>query len=49
VWNKLKPIYLGSFKNLVYGTLPEEVDIYSSLMLIGNRIKEINWNIKIEK
>ena len=34
VWNELKTIYNGDFKNLVYGKLPNEEDILSTLKMI---------------
>ena len=49
VWNDLKPVYKGSFKNLVYGDLPNEADILSTLRTIKQRLESITWTIKIEK
>jgi len=34
VWNELKTIYNGDFKNLVYGKLPNEEDILATLKMI---------------
>lgn len=48
VWSELKTIYKGDFKNLVYGELPKEVDIFKTLKMIQERVKAISWTIKIE-
>lgn len=48
VWNELKTIYNGDFKNLVYGELPNEEAILETLKLIQERLKAISWTIKIE-
>lgn len=46
VWNELKTIYNGDFKNLVYGELPKEEAILETLKMIQQRLKAISWNIK---
>jgi len=46
IWDELKPTYLGSFKNLVYGKLPDPNAVKQSLQIIGERLKEIDWPIK---
>jgi len=48
VWSKLKVIYNGDFKNLVYGELPKEGAIMETLKMIEERLKSISWTIKIE-
>lgn len=48
VWNELKTIYIGDFKNLVYGALPKEEAIWDTLKMIQERLKAISWTIKIE-
>lgn len=48
VWNDLKPIYIGDFKNLVYGELPQEEAILETLKMIQERLNAISWTIKIE-
>lgn len=48
VWNELKIIYTGDFKNLVYGELPKAESVFEILKMIKDRIKTITWNIKIE-
>lgn len=48
VWNEMKTIYSGEFKNLVYGDLPKETAILETLKMIQERLKTISWSIKIE-
>lgn len=48
VWAELEPIYLGEFKNLVYGELPNAESIFKTLKMIKERLKTIIWTIKIE-
>ena len=48
VWNELKTIYNGDFKNLVYGELPKEEAILETLKMIQERLKTISWTIKTE-
>lgn len=48
VWNELKTIYNGDFKNLVYGEFPKEEAILETLKMIQERLKAISWTIKIE-
>lgn len=47
VWSELKTIYLGDFKNLVYGELPMEEAVLETLKLIQERLKSVSWTIKI--
>lgn len=48
VWNEIKSIYSGDFKNLVYGELPKEEAVLETLKIIQERLKSISWTIKIE-
>lgn len=48
VWNELKTIYNGDFKNLVYGELPKEDKVLETLKMIQERLKAISWSLKIE-
>ncbi len=48
VWNQLKSIYSGDFKNLVYGELPKEEAVLETLKMIEERLKSVSWTIKIE-
>jgi hypothetical protein len=44
-WNQLKETYSESFKHMVYGTLPDQAEIYGTLKKIKNRLQPIEWNI----
>lgn len=46
-WNKIKNIYRGNFSELVFGKLPNETEIVKTLMTISNRLKTIEWKIKV--
>ena len=46
VWNKLKTTYFSSFNKLVYGELPNDIEILETLKTIMERMKNINWKIK---
>jgi hypothetical protein len=48
VWRELKTIYIGDFKNMVYGELPKEKAILETLKVIQERLKAISWTIKME-
>lgn len=48
IWKELSPIYNNEFKNLVYGNLPADTAILSTLQMIKVRLGLIDWNIKIE-
>jgi hypothetical protein len=45
VWNELKTIYNGDFKNLVYGELPKEEAILETLKKIQERLLSVHWLI----
>ena len=47
IWNELKLIYNGDFKNLVYKNLPRDEVILETLNRIKERLATITWNIKI--
>jgi hypothetical protein len=47
LWNELKLTYSEEFKNLVFGEFPKENEILETLIDIRNRMKQINWSIKI--
>lgn len=48
VWKELKVVYNGDFKNLVYGSLPNEANILATLERIRKRLSAIKWTIEIE-
>lgn len=45
VWGTISKTYLGSFKELLTGELPDERDVLESLLTIGKRLKHIKWKI----
>lgn len=47
VWKKIKTAYLGSFSELVFGELPDEIEIEKTLMIVSHRLKTIEWTIKL--
>jgi hypothetical protein len=47
VWDELKPVYNGDFKNLVYGSLPDERVILNTLQRIKGRLTDITWTITV--
>ncbi|GGG58043.1 hypothetical protein GCM10011414_29810 [Croceivirga lutea] len=49
VWSDLKIVYESDFKNLVYGSFPDDTELLNTLILIQERITSIDWNIKLEK
>jgi predicted nucleotidyltransferase component of viral defense system len=44
-WEELKKTYNSEFKNLVFGELPTDTDVLSTMRRIKERLKSINWNI----
>ena len=46
-WGILKDSYNGSFKNLVFGELPKDSDVLDSLLFVAERMKGINWEVKL--
>ncbi|MEO9257845.1 MAG: nucleotidyl transferase AbiEii/AbiGii toxin family protein, partial [Crocinitomicaceae bacterium] len=47
-WNQIKDTYNTSFKELVFGELPPENDIKKTLIILGNRLKQIKkWNVDL--
>jgi len=47
VWKKIKTAYLGSFSELVFGELPDVIEIEKTLMIVSHRLKTIEWTIKL--
>jgi hypothetical protein len=47
-WSKLKLTYTGDFSNLVYGKIPAENEIETTLNLIKERLSNVEWTVKIE-
>lgn len=48
VWQELSGVYLGDFRNLVYGRFPNDTAVLSTLKNIEERLSRINWTIEIE-
>jgi len=48
VWDELRVAYNGDFKNLVYGVLPSDGAVLSTMKKIKARLTSINWTIKLE-
>jgi hypothetical protein len=44
IWVSLQKTYFEKFRYLVYGKLPDEKEIISSLNLLSNRIAKIDWS-----
>lgn len=47
IWNQLKNTYSKDFKDLVYADLPDENEVYKTLVLIKHKINSMFW-IKTE-
>lgn len=45
VWTELKQTYNGSFKALVYGSLPKDDFVLETLRKIKARLDLLDWNI----
>lgn len=45
VWETLGKTYSVSFKELLTGELPDEKDVLNSMIIIGKRLKLIEWKI----
>ncbi len=48
VWHQLQSVYESEFRNLVYGTFPDDKLILVTLKNIKERLSAIEWAIKIE-
>ena len=46
-WNKIKNVYTDSFKELVFGELPDETELLKTLVAVADKLKTIEWNIKL--
>lgn len=47
VWNVLKGVYNGEFKNLVYGALPNDALLLETLKKIAQRLSKVDWRIDL--
>lgn len=46
-WSKIKDVYTSNFSELVFGEAPPETEILETLRTVADRIKPIEWNIKL--
>lgn len=46
-WGQMKNTYLGSFKEMVFGELPDETKILETLKGVSSRLKGIEWTIDL--
>lgn len=47
-WSELRQVYQSDFKNLVYGTFPDEALILMTLKKITERLASVEWAVKLE-
>jgi hypothetical protein len=47
VWDQLKSIYNGDFRNLVYGDLPSVDLVLSTMKTIKKRLEQISWSVEL--
>ncbi|SKB40938.1 hypothetical protein SAMN05660226_01249 [Parapedobacter luteus] len=45
-WRGLRTAYTGNFKDPVYGQLPEEEAILTTLKMITARLNSVTWTIR---
>ncbi len=45
-WNRIRNTYNTTFKDLVLGELPSEIELIATLKKIGNRLDNIKWTIE---
>ncbi|SJZ84868.1 nucleotidyl transferase AbiEii/AbiGii toxin family protein [Sediminibacterium ginsengisoli] len=45
-WAQIRQAYHSSFRDLVIGELPEEQAIISTLKMIGDRLKTVEWGVQ---
>jgi hypothetical protein len=48
VWVELKEVYSSEFRNMVYGELPIEDEIFGTLKMIQVRLRTISWTLKLD-
>jgi predicted nucleotidyltransferase component of viral defense system len=44
-WEQINDTYSGDFSFLVYGQLPNEIEVFQTLWKVKNRIGKVNWNL----
>ena len=45
IWKELNATYNGKFKSLVYGVLPDDKEILSTLDKVSKRLKLMDWTL----
>ncbi len=45
VWSSLKSTYNSAFRNLVYGSFPDENEILKTLFLLKKRLEKCKWKV----
>ena len=48
VWRDLESVYRGEFRNLVYGSFPDDKLVLATLKEIKERLSAVEWTIEIE-
>lgn len=46
-WQEIKGAYQANFRDLVTGKLPAEEELMETLIMIGKRLQEIKWALKL--
>lgn len=46
-WKEIEGAYKNDFSKLVYGELPNGVEIFKSLKMVQERLNQIKWDIKL--
>ncbi|WP_291870906.1 hypothetical protein [Maribacter sp.] len=47
IWNQLKDTYQNDFKFLVYGVLPNEDDVLTTILKMSKRLNMITWVVAL--
>ena len=47
IWDQMKSNYLNDFGVLVYGELPDESEVFKTLVRVGERLQSISWEVKV--
>lgn len=47
VWDELKSIYNGDFRNLVYGDLPNVDLVLATMKTIKKKLEQISWSVEL--
>ena len=47
-WKLIKSTYSGSFKDMVFGEVPDEGKILETLVMVSQRLKKVEWKIEFD-